>query len=175
MPVNMAGSLAQGVHGGMSGVTARGRPQGARRCGCAEIAVASRTLRRIVRPVAGLMPPPRHTTESQKEAVRDDPHRSVRLSVRSTRRHCACPLRLLLRAPAVVGLGQADAIAKVNPLRRVPVLVLESGEVLVESSAILDAIDEMMPPEQALLPRTAPPGGRASACAASRRAWPTRR
>ena len=50
--------------------------------------------------------------------------------------------------------GQADEIAELNPLRRVPVLVLDSGEVLVESAAILDALDEMVPPERALLPRS---------------------
>lgn len=35
--------------------------------------------------------------------------------------------------------AQADEIAKLNPLRRVPMLVMDSGEVLVESAAILDA------------------------------------
>ncbi len=50
--------------------------------------------------------------------------------------------------------AQADEIAKINPLRRVPVLVLDGGEVLIESSAILDALDEMAPPERALLPRS---------------------
>jgi glutathione S-transferase len=50
--------------------------------------------------------------------------------------------------------AQADEIATLNPLRRVPVLVLDSGEVLVESSAILDALDEMVSPERALLPRS---------------------
>jgi glutathione S-transferase len=50
--------------------------------------------------------------------------------------------------------AQEDEIAKLNPLRRVPVLVLDGGEVLVESSAILDALDEMVSPEKALLPRT---------------------
>ncbi len=49
--------------------------------------------------------------------------------------------------------GQADAIAKVNPLRRVPVLVMDSGEALIESSAILDALDGIAPPERALLAR----------------------
>ena len=50
--------------------------------------------------------------------------------------------------------GKADEIAKLNPLRRVPVLVIDHGEVLIESSAILDALDEMAPPERALLPRS---------------------
>ncbi len=50
--------------------------------------------------------------------------------------------------------ADADAIAKFNPLRRVPVLVTDAGEVLVESSAIVDALDDMMPPQRALMPRS---------------------
>jgi glutathione S-transferase len=52
--------------------------------------------------------------------------------------------------------ADADRLAAYNPLRRVPVVVLDDGEVLVESSAILDALDEMVGPERALLPRTGP-------------------
>src|SRR5687768_15672987 len=51
---------------------------------------------------------------------------------------------------------QADAIARLSPLRRVPTLVLDDREVLVESSAILDALDDLVAPEQALVPRTGP-------------------
>ncbi|AUX41607.1 glutathione S-transferase [Sorangium cellulosum] len=50
--------------------------------------------------------------------------------------------------------ADADAIAKVNPLRRVPVLVMDDGEALVESAAILDALDDVVGPERALLPRS---------------------
>jgi glutathione S-transferase len=52
--------------------------------------------------------------------------------------------------------ADADKIAAYNPLRRVPTLVLDSGDVLVESWAILDAIDELVGPERALLPRGGP-------------------
>ena len=38
--------------------------------------------------------------------------------------------------------GDAEKIAAYNPLRRVPTLVLDSGEVLIESAAILDYLDE---------------------------------
>ncbi|HEX3916333.1 MAG TPA: glutathione S-transferase family protein [Caulobacteraceae bacterium] len=48
--------------------------------------------------------------------------------------------------------ADADKLAEINPLRRVPTLVLDGGEVLVESSAILDALDEMVGPARALLP-----------------------
>jgi glutathione S-transferase len=50
--------------------------------------------------------------------------------------------------------ADADAVARYNPLRRVPVLVTDDGEALVESSAILEALDDMVGPERALLPRT---------------------
>ncbi len=39
--------------------------------------------------------------------------------------------------------GDADKIAPFNPLRRVPTLVFEDGEVLIESTAILDYLDEV--------------------------------
>jgi glutathione S-transferase len=47
--------------------------------------------------------------------------------------------------------ADADKIAAINPLRRVPTLVLDDGEALVESSAILDALDEMAG-DRAMLP-----------------------
>jgi glutathione S-transferase len=47
----------------------------------------------------------------------------------------------------------AEQIARFNPLRRVPTLVLPHGEVLVDSSAILDALDDDVPDEHVLLPR----------------------
>ena len=51
-----------------------------------------------------------------------------------------------------VGKDQA-AIRRYNPLGRVPTLVLEDGESLIESAAILDWIDEQLGPERALLPQ----------------------
>jgi glutathione S-transferase len=39
--------------------------------------------------------------------------------------------------------SQASELAAINPLRRVPVVVLDDGETLIESAAILDAIDEL--------------------------------
>lgn len=47
--------------------------------------------------------------------------------------------------------GDAEKIAPYNPLRRVPTLVLESGEALIESAAILDYLDEVVGPEKAML------------------------
>jgi len=46
-----------------------------------------------------------------------------------------------------------DRIRQYNPLGRVPTLVTNEGEHLVESSAILDYLDELAGPERALLPR----------------------
>jgi glutathione S-transferase len=48
--------------------------------------------------------------------------------------------------------GDAEQLAALNPLRRVPTLVLDDGEVLVESGAILDYLDEVAGPAAALLP-----------------------
>lgn len=45
-----------------------------------------------------------------------------------------------------------DRIRKYSPLGRVPVLVMNDGTVLVESGAILDAIDDLVGPTRALLP-----------------------
>lgn len=50
--------------------------------------------------------------------------------------------------------ADAENLAKYNPLRRVPVLVLDDGEVLIESAAILDAADEMVSAERTLIPRS---------------------
>jgi glutathione S-transferase len=45
-----------------------------------------------------------------------------------------------------------ERILKHNPLGRVPALVLDDGEALVDSLAILDYLDEQAGPERALLP-----------------------
>ena len=47
-----------------------------------------------------------------------------------------------------------DRIREYNPLGRVPTLVLDDGEILIESAAILDHVDEVAGPERALLPRS---------------------
>ena len=48
------------------------------------------------------------------------------------------------------------AIRDVNPVTRVPALVLDDGEVLIDSAAILDWLDEEAGPERALTPRSGP-------------------
>lgn len=52
--------------------------------------------------------------------------------------------------------GDADKIAAFNPLRRVPTLVLDDGEVLIESMAMLDYLDELVGPEKAMIAEKGP-------------------
>ncbi len=48
--------------------------------------------------------------------------------------------------------ADAEAVRRLNPLGRVPVLVLDDGQVLVDSAAILLYLDELAGPERALIP-----------------------
>ncbi len=52
--------------------------------------------------------------------------------------------------------SNADHVRTINPLGRVPALVLADGEVLIESSAILDYLDETVGPARALLLASGP-------------------
>jgi glutathione S-transferase len=52
--------------------------------------------------------------------------------------------------------GDADKIAPHNPLRRVPTLLLDDGEVLIESTAILDHLDEMVGSSRAMIADSGP-------------------
>lgn len=49
-----------------------------------------------------------------------------------------------------------DRIREYNPLGRVPALVTDDGERLLESGAILDYLEERAGPDRALLPRSGP-------------------
>lgn len=57
--------------------------------------------------------------------------------------------------------SDAEAIARYNPLLRVPTLVLDDGDVLIDSHAILDHLDSLVPPGEALFPRAEPARRRA--------------
>ena len=57
--------------------------------------------------------------------------------------------------------ADADKIRPYNPLHRVPTLVLDDGDVLIESHLILDYLDSLVPAERALFPRTEPARHRA--------------
>jgi glutathione S-transferase len=45
-----------------------------------------------------------------------------------------------------------DEMRKINPLLKVPMLVLDTGERLIESSFILDYLDDRVPSEKRLMP-----------------------
>lgn len=50
--------------------------------------------------------------------------------------------------------GDTERLRPLNPLVRVPTLLLDDGEALVESHAILDHLDDIAPPEKALIARS---------------------
>jgi glutathione S-transferase len=52
--------------------------------------------------------------------------------------------------------GDVEKIRPYNPLVRVPVMVLDGGDVLIESHIIIDHLDSLVPPKRALYPRTEP-------------------
>ena len=52
--------------------------------------------------------------------------------------------------------GEGDKVQAVNPLMRVPTLVLDDGDVVADNSSILDHLDGLVPPEQRLLPQAEP-------------------
>jgi glutathione S-transferase len=52
--------------------------------------------------------------------------------------------------------GDAERIAAYNPLLRVPTLVMDDGVALMDSFAILDALDEMVGPERAMIAAAGP-------------------
>ncbi len=50
--------------------------------------------------------------------------------------------------------ADADAVRALNPLGRVPTLILDDGEVLADSHMILDHLDSLVPEDKALFPRS---------------------
>lgn len=52
--------------------------------------------------------------------------------------------------------GDRDEVLRLNPLGKVPALVLDSGETLVESAVIVDFLDEEAGEAVALVPRSGP-------------------
>src|SRR3954463_12722045 len=75
-------------------------------------------------------------------------------------RRVAVSLRILelpFESDEVFVFGEPDVIRHYNPLVRIPILALDDGENLVESAAILDAIDQMVSPERRLIPTDGPP------------------
>ncbi|WP_315924273.1 glutathione S-transferase family protein [Mesorhizobium sp. SP-1A] len=62
--------------------------------------------------------------------------------------------------------GDADKIRPYNPLTRVPTLVLDDGDVLIESHVIIGYLDGLVPAGQAMFPREEPARHRALKVAA---------
>jgi len=52
--------------------------------------------------------------------------------------------------------GDAKDMQKINPLIRIPSLILDSGKTLIDSVAIVDTLDEMAGPARALVPARGP-------------------
>ena len=57
--------------------------------------------------------------------------------------------------------ADADKIRPYNPLHRVPTLVLDDGDVLIESHLILDYLDSLVPAARTMFPRSEPARHRA--------------
>jgi glutathione S-transferase len=57
--------------------------------------------------------------------------------------------------------GDADKLRQYNPMTRVPTLVLDDGDVLTDSHAILDYLDSLLPAERRLYPAAEPARRRA--------------
>src|SRR5215475_3705274 len=75
--------------------------------------------------------------------------------------------------------GDFESMRQTNPLVRIPSLVFDDGEVLIDSGAILDWLDETVGPARALIPRAGPErrrarGARARALAGRRLPEPVR-
>jgi glutathione S-transferase len=52
--------------------------------------------------------------------------------------------------------GNADELSRVNPLIRVPTLVLDDGTALIETAAIIDYLDTCVAPEKRMTPKSQP-------------------
>ena len=57
--------------------------------------------------------------------------------------------------------GDAEAVRAFNPVTKVPVLVLDDGDVIIESHMMLDYLDSLVPPEDRLFPAAEPDRRRA--------------
>jgi glutathione S-transferase len=65
-------------------------------------------------------------------------------------------LQLPFEHDGVFVFAEPEIVRRHNPLVRIPALMLDDGENLVESGAILDEIDHMVRPEQRLTPGDGP-------------------
>lgn len=54
---------------------------------------------------------------------------------------------------AISGFGNRDEVRAANPLGRIPALVLDNGETLIDSAAIVDHLDEVYGGDRPLTPK----------------------
>lgn len=52
--------------------------------------------------------------------------------------------------------GDRDEVLRLNPLGKVPALIIDEGETLVDSAMIIDYLDELAPPGRRLCPEKGP-------------------
>jgi len=52
--------------------------------------------------------------------------------------------------------GDRDEVARLNPLGKVPALIIDEGETLVDSAVIIDHLDQCVAPEARLTPSSGP-------------------
>tara|TARA_R110000787_G_scaffold285461_1_gene401094 strand:- start:17260 stop:17889 length:630 start_codon:yes stop_codon:yes gene_type:complete len=52
--------------------------------------------------------------------------------------------------------GDTDEVRRLNPLGKVPALIIDDGETLIDSAMIIDYLDEIAGPDRALTPRSGP-------------------
>ena len=100
--------------------------------------------------------------------IADDPRRPIRLALHAPCRgdRSACSAFSFEHDERSV-FGDFDSMRTVNPLGRIPSLILPDGTTLIDSAAILDWLDQTVGPERALLP---PGGASRQAGAAAHRA-----
>ena len=91
------------------------------------------------------------STTSLECGAHHDPDRPIRFPVRAARRYRVEAIRHGVRASSVVGIRRCRQVAPFNPLIRVPTVVLDSGDVLIESAMILDYLDEQAGAERAMI------------------------
>jgi len=53
-------------------------------------------------------------------------------------------------------VANREEVERFNPLGRIPALALDDGEVLIDSTPILDYLDELAGPDKALIPASGP-------------------
>jgi glutathione S-transferase len=63
-------------------------------------------------------------------------------------------LGLAFKRHALSVFSDSDAMRRINPLGRIPSLIHDDGEMLIDSAAILDHLDELVGPDRPLVPRS---------------------